>query len=159
MKELAILFMLLFVLPVYSQETMSIIGYEHYWYNIDTSKDTIEVDGKIYIHTPQYDTLVVDNYEYELVEEEWTKGHTWWVSEWVNHPIKYLIIEDIRNNCSSCGNTEIEENIHIALWSYIGNSAIGMEAGINESFKLTTQICKSCGNIYVARKQVLRRIE
>lgn len=147
MKKLILLFIFVFVLPMYSQGTMSIYGYENYWYNIDTSKDTIEIDGKMYIHTPKYDTLVVPTgmSTINLVTGE--------VQENV---YKYLIIEDIKNSCPVCDNNETEYDIlHI-----LSSSKDRYMPRVGTEFKeCTLKICKSCGNVYVARKQVLKRIE
>lgn len=159
MKKLTVLFMFVFVLPMYPQDFLS----SPYWYNIDTSKDTIEVDGKVYIHTPQYDTLVVDNWHTGTKWDTTTAfGDTMVIGSigYYNYPKKYLILEDIKNPCPACDNTVFEKNTDIIFWSTYdysykyGDSAIGLE-----STKFTNRICKSCGNIYVARKQILKRIE
>jgi len=144
MKKLAILFMLVFVLPVYPQD----FSISPYWYNLDTSKDTLEIDGKMYIHTPQYDTLFIPDGTVTVYFDGKRKTK--------ENGQRYLILEDIKNLCSICNNKETEKNISLTLSS--SQDRYMPKIG-TEFTECTLGVCKSCGNIYVARKQVLRRIE
>ena len=198
MKKLAILFMFIFVLPMYPQdyntyrigttgyfhleylENISLkslngivlccedseIGYDcSYW---DEEKGTIvhfyccnkcwdvsreeELLNKIY--NPQYDTLFIPDGTVSLT---WINDSTWTSRE---NGWRYLILEDIKNSCPVCRSAVFEKNTDIIFWSTYdysykyGDSPIGLE-----SIKFTKRTCKSCGNIYVARKQALKRIE